>query len=65
MSSYTQFLYQLIFGSKKHIPFLDSSNEDMHSDLFDHSVVARHRGLSTMDVTMDIGIWCLRHRLSI
>jgi putative transposase len=29
MSSYTQFLYQLVFGSKDHVPFLNSSNENM------------------------------------
>jgi REP element-mobilizing transposase RayT len=29
MSTYTQFLYQLIFGSKDHIPFLSSKNQDI------------------------------------
>jgi putative transposase len=28
MSTYTQLLYQFVFGSKDHSPFLDSSNED-------------------------------------
>lgn len=27
MSTYTQFLYQLVFGSKDHIPFLSSENQ--------------------------------------
>ena len=29
MSTYTQFLYQLVFGSKDHIPFLSSMNQDI------------------------------------
>jgi REP-associated tyrosine transposase len=27
MSTYTQFLYQLVFGSKDHLPFLSSENQ--------------------------------------
>jgi len=29
MSTYTQFLYQLIFGSKGHLPFLSTENQDI------------------------------------
>jgi REP element-mobilizing transposase RayT len=29
MSTYTQFLYQLVFGSKGHIQFLSSENQDI------------------------------------
>jgi len=29
MSTYTQFLYQLVFGSKDHNPFLSSKNSDI------------------------------------
>jgi REP element-mobilizing transposase RayT len=29
MSTYTQFLYQLVFGTKDHSPFLNTKNEDM------------------------------------
>lgn len=29
MSTYTQFLYQLIFGSKGHLPFLSKENQDI------------------------------------
>jgi putative transposase len=29
MSTYTQFLYQLVFGSKDHLPFLSSENQDI------------------------------------
>lgn len=29
MSTYTQFLYQLVFGSKDHLPFLSSKNQDI------------------------------------
>ena len=29
MSTYTQFLYQLVFGSKGHLPFLSSENQDI------------------------------------
>jgi putative transposase len=29
MSTYTQFLYQLVFGSKDHIPFLSSMNQNI------------------------------------
>ena len=29
MSNYTQFLYQLVFSSKDHIPFLSSKNQDI------------------------------------
>ncbi len=29
MSTYTQFLYQLVFGSKDHIPFLSSINREI------------------------------------
>jgi putative transposase len=29
MSTYTQFLYQLIFGSKDHLPFISSKNQDI------------------------------------
>ena len=29
MSTYTQFLYQLVFGSKEHLPFLSSENQDI------------------------------------
>jgi putative transposase len=29
MSTYTQFLYQLVFGSKSHIPFISSENQDI------------------------------------
>ena len=29
MSTYTQFLYQLVFGSKGHLPFLSSENQDV------------------------------------
>ena len=29
MSTYTQLLYQLIFGSKGHYPFLSSKNQDL------------------------------------
>ena len=30
MSTYTQFLYQLVFGSKGHLPFLTSENQAEH-----------------------------------
>ncbi|MBW6501220.1 MAG: transposase [Bacteroidales bacterium] len=29
MSTYTQFLYQLVFGSKNHDPFISSKNKDL------------------------------------
>jgi putative transposase len=29
MSTYTQYLYQLIFGSKDHLPFISSENQDI------------------------------------
>ena len=29
MSTYTQFLYQLVFGSKGHLPFLSLENQDI------------------------------------
>jgi putative transposase len=29
MSTYTQFLYQLVFGSKDHLPFLTLNNQDV------------------------------------
>ncbi len=29
MSTYTQFLYQLVFGSKDHLPFLSAKNQDI------------------------------------
>jgi putative transposase len=29
MSTYTQFLYQLVFASKDHMPFLSSANQDI------------------------------------
>jgi putative transposase len=29
MSTYTQFLYQLVFGSKGHLPFLSTENQDI------------------------------------
>jgi len=29
MSTYTQFLYQLVFGSKDHIPFLSTMNQEI------------------------------------
>ena len=29
MSTYTQILYQLVFGTKDHIPFLTTENENM------------------------------------
>jgi len=29
MSTYTQILYQLVFGTKDHIPFLSSENENI------------------------------------
>jgi putative transposase len=29
MSTYTQFLYQLVFGSKDHLPFLSEKNQDI------------------------------------
>jgi len=29
MSTYTQLLYQLVFGSKKHLPFLTVNNQDL------------------------------------
>jgi REP element-mobilizing transposase RayT len=29
MSTYTQFLYQLVFGSKDHLPFLNDKNQDL------------------------------------
>jgi len=29
MSTYTQFLYQLVFGSKGHLPFLSSGNQEI------------------------------------
>jgi REP element-mobilizing transposase RayT len=29
MSTYTQFLYQLVFGSKGHLPFISSKNQDI------------------------------------
>lgn len=29
MSTYTQFMYQLVFGSKSHLPFLSSENQDI------------------------------------
>ena len=29
MSTYTQFLYQLVFGSKNHLPFLSSENQNI------------------------------------
>lgn len=30
MSTYTQFLYQLVFSSKDHIPFLSGKNQAEH-----------------------------------
>jgi hypothetical protein len=30
MSTYTQFLYQLVFGSKDHLPFILSKNQVEH-----------------------------------
>ena len=30
MSTYTQFLYQLVFGSKGHLSFLSSENQAEH-----------------------------------
>jgi hypothetical protein len=30
MSTYTQFLYQLVFGSKNHLPFISSKNQAEH-----------------------------------
>jgi REP-associated tyrosine transposase len=127
MSTYTQFLYQLVFGSKDHNPFLSTKNDDIlfayiagilkkklcHSYivggavnhvhmithihpticptylikdikeathvmicrerslfpnfpgwqvLFNTAGVARVYSTFTMDVTMDIGIGCLRHQ---
>ena len=29
MSTYTQILYQVVFGSKDHIPFMTTENENM------------------------------------
>jgi len=29
MSTYTQFLYQFVFGSKDHLPFMSSANQDI------------------------------------
>jgi hypothetical protein len=29
MSTYTRFLYQLVFASKDHVPFLSSANQDI------------------------------------
>jgi len=29
MSTYTQFLYQLVFGSKGHVPFISTGNQDI------------------------------------
>lgn len=29
MSTYTQYLYQLVFGSKDHLPFISSENQDI------------------------------------
>ncbi len=29
MSTYTQFLYQFVFGSKDHLPFLSTENQDI------------------------------------
>jgi len=29
MSTYTQFLYQFVFGSKNHLPFLSEKNQDI------------------------------------
>jgi hypothetical protein len=29
MSTYTQLLYQLVFGSKDHLPFLSPKNQDI------------------------------------
>ncbi len=29
MSTYTQFLYQLVFGSKDHLPFISTKNKDI------------------------------------
>ena len=29
MSTYTQFLYQFVFGSKDHLPFISSKNQDI------------------------------------
>lgn len=29
MSTYTQFLYQLVFGSKDNLPFISSKNKDI------------------------------------
>jgi putative transposase len=29
MSTYTQYLYQLVFGSKGHLPFISSENQDI------------------------------------
>jgi REP element-mobilizing transposase RayT len=29
MSTYTQFLYQLVFGSKDHLPFISPKNQDI------------------------------------
>jgi REP element-mobilizing transposase RayT len=29
MSTYTQYLYQLVFGSKDHLPFISSKNQDI------------------------------------
>jgi hypothetical protein len=39
MSTYTQFLYQLVFGSKVHLPFLSSENQDI---LFGYSGFTYH-----------------------
>jgi len=29
MSTYTQYLYQFVFGSKDHLPFISSENQDI------------------------------------
>jgi hypothetical protein len=31
MSTYTQFLYQLVFGRKDHLPFISTKNKDILS----------------------------------
>jgi hypothetical protein len=39
MSTYTQYLYQLIFGSKGHLSFISSNNQDI---LFGYSGFTYH-----------------------
>lgn len=61
MSTYTQFLYQLVFGNKDHTPFLSLQNRVfIYLALFNTAGVAGSGKRFTMDVTMDIRLADLR-----